>query len=73
MTEFLAKTQSRYLSNKEIDDIFWEFFGNNVNMVDNMDMTITYNHDPLDTDTLFGIVVATGSLPRPAGVETIVA
>lgn len=73
LTKFRAKAQSRFLSVSEIDDILWEFFGANVSMTDNLDMTITYTHDPADTDTLFEIVEGTDSLPQPAGVEAIIA
>lgn len=72
LIKFLAKTQSRYLSNKELDDIFWEFFADKVNMIDNADMTVTYEHVVGDPDNLFTIVEGTGNLPQPAGVEVIV-
>ncbi len=72
VTKFLARTQSRYLSAKEIDDIFFEFFADKVNVVDNRDMTMTYIHDVGDPDTLFGIIQQLGYLPRPAGVEVMV-
>lgn len=72
LTKFLAKTQSRFLSLKEIDDILFDFFGNEVTLTNNGDMTITYTHDVGDPDTLFTIVNQTGNLPRPAGVEVVV-
>lgn len=72
VTKFLARTQSRYLSAKEIDDIMFEFFADKVNVVDNQDMTVTYIHDVGDPDTLFGIIEQLGYLPRPAGVEVLV-
>lgn len=66
-----AKTQSRFLSMLECDNILFEFFGNNVHMADNGDMTMTYYHNPADTDTLFGIARTTNSLPKPMGVSLI--
>lgn len=73
LTMFRAKTQSRFLSLQEIDDILFEFFGNNLSLTDNGDMTITYIHNPADTDTLFTVVAGTNSLPKPAGVQVILA
>jgi hypothetical protein len=71
-TKYAASAQSRYLSVKEIDDIFWLFFGANASLEDNEDMTIKYVHNPTDPDTLFKIVNETGMLPHPAGVEVAV-
>lgn len=72
LIKFRAKTQSRFLSLKEIDDILFEFFEDKVTLTDNGDMTITYTHDIGDPDTLFNVVAGTNSLPRPAGVEAVV-
>lgn len=72
LTKFLAKTQSRFLSLEEIDNILFEFFANKVQLTDNGDMTITYTHDVGDPDTLFTIVNQTHNLPHPAGVQVIV-
>jgi hypothetical protein len=69
MTKFLAKTQSRFLSVKEIDDTLWEFFGANLVLQDNEDMTIEYVHNPTDPDTLFTIASGMNLLPKPAGVS----
>lgn len=69
---FRARTQSRFLSLKEIDEILFEFFEDKVHLADNEDMTITYTHDVGDPDTLFTVVNGTNSLPRPAGVGAIV-
>jgi hypothetical protein len=66
-----AKTQSRFLSLEECDAILNEFFGTNLTLTDNGDMTITYYHSPSDSDTLYNIAVATNSLPKPAGVQLI--
>lgn len=72
LTKFLGKTQSRFLSLKELDDILFEFFGNNVQLADNENMTITYTHSLGDPDTLFTIVDQTHNLPHGAGVRVIV-
>lgn len=72
LTMFVALTQSRLLSVKEIDDILWEFFGANLVMTDNEDMSVTYTHDPADPDTLFKIIYGSGNLPKIAAVLNIV-
>lgn len=73
LIKFRAESQSRFLSLQEIDNILFEFFGTNVTLTDNGDMSITYTHNIGDSDTLFGIVKDTNSLPSPAGVLVIVA
>lgn len=67
--QYLAALHASDHSLENLDDILFKFFGNNVTMTDNMDMTIDYTHNPLDLDTLFTIVAGTGNLPHPAGVE----
>jgi hypothetical protein len=69
MTKFLAKVQSRFLSVKEIDDILFEFFGTNLGLQDNENMTIEYVHNPGDPDTLYTIASEMQLLPKPAGVS----
>lgn len=69
---FRAAVQSSHFGYGELDIILYQFFGTNVDLVDNLDMTITYNHQLSDPDTLFEIANATGSLPSPAGVAVIV-
>ena len=71
LVKLLAKTQSRFLSVKEVDDILWAAFGAMVTLQDNEDMTIEYVHDPSDTDTLYKIAAGVGAFPHPSGVEVI--
>jgi hypothetical protein len=66
---FRTKTHGTFLGLGEIDAILYEFFGDKVNLVDNLDMSITYEHTVPDPDTLFKVLDYTGSLPRPAGVS----
>jgi hypothetical protein len=70
--QFLTKSQSMFLGLGEIDLLLYSFFGIKVNLVDNFNMSITYQHDAMDTDTLFHVLEYTGSLPRPAGVSMTV-
>jgi hypothetical protein len=72
IVKLVAKTQSRFLSVKEIDEILWAEFGDNLYLVDNENMTIEYVHDPTDTDNLFKIAEGVGALPKPAGVSMTV-
>jgi len=66
--KFLAKIHSCDYSLQALDNIFFEFFFGNVNILDNVNMTMTYQHLTSDTDNLFEIVKQMGLLPRPAGV-----
>lgn len=52
-----------------LDDILYQFFGTNVNLVDNEDMSITYQHQHTDPDSLFNVAVLADALPHPAGVS----
>lgn len=66
-----AAIQSSALTLGEIDRIFYATFGTYVNLVDNGNMTITYQHqaaDP-DPDGLWGIAVLANALPHPCGVS----
>jgi hypothetical protein len=69
LTKYLARVHSSVLTVKEIDDILFEFFGANVTLTDNEDMSITYTHNPADSDKLFVIVSQSGKLPKIAGVS----
>lgn len=71
LVKLRAKTQSRVLSMQEVDSIIFEFFGTNLSITDNGDMTVTYTHDLGDPDTLYKIAKGTNSLPKAAGVEII--
>ena len=55
-----------------IDLILQEFFGTNCVLIDNQDMTITYEHQTSDPDILFSIINQIERLPHPAGVEVMV-
>lgn len=68
LTQLRAQVQSCDMSLESIDTILETFFGNNVALVDNENMTIFYIDLNSDTDTLFGIAAITHSLPAPAGV-----
>lgn len=70
---FRTKTESSFLSLKDIDDILFAIFGTQVTLTDGLNMGITYN-DPL-TDpniNLFTLLEQSGSLPKPAGVAVTV-
>lgn len=69
LTQFRAQVQSHLLSVENVDDIVFDFFGDNVAVFEDGDLHITYIDLISDTDTLFGIVAQTQSLPRPAGVR----
>ena len=68
LTQFRAQVHQCDMSIETIDAIMFKFFGTNVTMIDNGNMTMYYIDLNSDTDTLFGIVAITQSLPRPAGV-----
>ena len=72
LIQFRAALNSMFLSVGNIDDLLFEFFGTNVQMTDGGDMTMTYWHNPSDTNPLFTMVAGTNSLPKPAGVQIIV-
>ena len=67
LTQFRAQAQSMFMSLENIDNLVETFFGNNVAMLDNENMTMYYVDLTSDTDTLFGIAAITNSFPRPAG------
>ncbi len=68
LTQFRAQVQSSGNGLGGIDAILEAFFGNNVTLLDNENMTIIYIDLKSDPDTLFGVAAITRSLPRPAGV-----
>jgi len=58
-----------YSSTKALTEILWEFFGTDIEFIDNKDMTITYNiANGLSTTILAAIYL--GLLPHPMGVGT---
>ena len=66
-----ASFDSSPLTLGELDLILYANFGSYVNLVDNENMTITYQHqaaDP-DPDGLWEIVVLANILPNPCGVS----
>jgi hypothetical protein len=67
--KYLARIHSCDYSLEALDAIFFEFFAGNVNIVDNEDMTIEFQHLTSDTDNLFEIVNQMNLLPHPAGVS----
>lgn len=72
LTQFLARSQGMLLSVENVDDLLFDFFGDNVGVRESGTMAITYIDLISDPDTLFGILNATNSLPRPAGVKATV-
>ncbi len=68
LIQYLAQVQSVFYGLAEIDDILNEFFGENLKVIDNEDMTLTYTHQLADPNLLFKVVNYLDALPRPAGV-----
>jgi hypothetical protein len=68
LTQFRAQVQSMLQSVENVDDLLYAFFGNNVGVFETT-MTLTYIDLISDPSRFFGIVAATQSLPRPAGVR----
>lgn len=71
--KFAAATQSSNLSIKDIDDILFNLFGTAVTLIDNKNMTITYNDsasDPLAN--IFTLINESDLLPKPAAVAVSV-
>jgi Protein of unknown function (DUF2612) len=71
LIQFRAATQSSPMGLADIDNILYSTFGSYVNLADNENMSITYNHDHLDPDVdgLWAVTVLSDSLPAPAGVS----
>ena len=57
-----------------LDTILFNAFGTYVNVVDNEDMSIVYQHSHLDTDPdqLWTYAVLENVLPHPAGVAVTI-
>lgn len=72
LTQFRALSDSNLLSVSEVDDILFGFFGDDAAVFESGTMTITYVGLITDPDTLFSVVAATGSFPKPAGVRVYV-
>jgi len=71
--KYLAKVHSSDHAYASLDALCYEFFGGNVDLVDNLDMTITYRHLTSDTDSFFLIVKQMELLPKLAGVTVTTA
>lgn len=71
LIQFNALVQSSSQGLGDLDNILYSFFGTYVNLVDNLDMTMVYQHQTADPDpnTLWTILVLENALPHPAGVE----
>ena len=69
LTQFRAQVQSQLLSIENVDQILFDFFGDNVAVFEDGDLHLSYIDLISDPDALFGIAAQTGSLPRPAGVR----
>lgn len=68
--KFVAAVESSPLSLADIDVILLQFFGADIELTDNANMTITYeNTNPPNLQ--YELVRDLGFLPRPAGVEAI--
>jgi len=71
LIQLKSAIQSSPLTLGDIDNILYTAFGSYVNLVDNGNMTMTYQHqaaDP-DPDGLWGIAVLADALPNPCGVS----
>lgn len=68
LIQLRAAFQHSSLGVGEIDAILLAFFGPNVLLHDNFDMTMNYQKLIADNDTLFVIAASTGTFPKPAGV-----
>lgn len=69
--QFLAYLAALYaveMTLQNVDNFLYEFFGKYVTLVDNGNMTVTYNHDHTDPSPLFSIINYVNLLPRPCGV-----
>lgn len=62
---------TRNSTTKDITEILWDFFGDNVEFIDNKDMTLTYNIST-DIQQVMQIAVFLGFLPKPMGVGSTV-
>lgn len=71
-SQFLAQENSLFESVANVDDLLFDFFGLNVAVFEVSPMAITFIDLISDPDPLFGIVAASGHLPRPAGVAATV-
>jgi len=68
LTKYMIAVHASDMTISSIDLILQTYFGTYATLTDNLDMTITYTHNSLDTSQLFSIVEFIGALPKPAGV-----
>jgi len=68
LIQYLADLHNSDFGLGDLDDLLFKYFGNNVTLTDNLDMTILYTHNPADLSNFFKIVNDTHNLPHPAGV-----
>lgn len=66
--QFIVALRAIDYSLEDLDDVFFQFFGNYVTITDNGDMTMTFTHNSADPNILFALVDYLGLLPHPAGV-----
>lgn len=69
LCQLTARLHSSTLGLGELDAIIFDFFGDAVTLIDNRDMTITYQGPASSPDLLFSIVSEIKGLPAPAGVD----
>jgi len=71
LIELRADIHSSTLGLGEIDGILYDTFGVYVTLVDNLNMSISFEHrsDDPDSDVLWSLTVLSNSLPVPAGVS----
>lgn len=69
LIQYVVAVRASNYSIKELDDIFFQFFGTLVTITDNGNMSMTYSHSSTDPGTLFSIIDYLRLLPHPAGVS----
>lgn len=68
--QFRAQSDTMNATTANVDNLLNSFFGNFVTLVDNGNMTITYNDSPSDPQNrFFTLLRLTKSFPKPAGVS----
>ena len=75
LIQFSAAADSLAGGLGDYDNMLYSFFGTNVSLQDNGDMTMVYQHKLTDQDpnVLFTITSLAGALPHPAGVSFTIA
>lgn len=70
--QYLADLHASDHTMESIDALLLKWFGTYAKLIDNGDMTLTYEHQTADPSLLFTLVNATKALPRPAGTSVSV-